>query len=314
MRSSLYIRLFFLCVALVLVVFAVYEYRRSEKQKSVQKEEALIFKSHVRGNIVKLSLTQQDSSQFVVEKTKQGWNLIQPVNDLASSSAVEGLLDDIFDESAEVLSIENVQWSDYDLDPPFSILSLQSENENWNVGISGESSFDGKFYVKKGDKLLLGSSAWGRLARPWTDVYRSKSLYSNRGGISKLYYKTKNQNYEFTRKDDKWHWNLKTPLSQTSVENLINLLEGEMISAFSNQKKTVFAKPDLEIKIVNEDQKNPWVLKLKKVSEEKAQVTLSDRKFIYELNAVQAFLDLDFEEKKEDSTETESEKSTPDTE
>ncbi|MDE0152093.1 MAG: hypothetical protein OXK80_06350 [Bdellovibrionales bacterium] len=314
MRSSLYIRLFFLCVAVVLVVFAVYEYRRGEKQKSVQKESALIFKSHVRENIVKFSLTKQDGSQFVVEKTKQGWNLIQPIHDLASFSAVEGLLDDIFDESAEVLSAENVQWSDYDLDPPFSILSLQSENENWSVGISGESSFDGKFYVKKGDKLLLGSSNWGRLARPWTDVYRSKSLYSKRGGISKLYYKTKNQNYEFTRKDNKWQWNLKTPLSQTSVESLIDLLKGEMISSFSNQKKTVFAKPDLEIKIVSEDQEEPWVLKLKKINEKRAQVILSDRNFIYELNAVQSFLDLDFEEKKEDSAETGSEKNTPDTE
>ena len=308
MRSSLYIRLFFLCVAGLLAAVAFFEHRRSEEKEQLENESARIFQSHIRQSIIKLSLAKQDGSQFVLEKTKQGWHLIQPVNDLASSSAVEALLDDLFYESAEVLSEEDVQWSDYDLDPPFSTLSLQSASEKWDIEISGESSFDGKLYIKKGTKLLLGSSAWERLARPWTDTYRSRALYSQRKDISKLSYKTKKKNYEFTRKDNKWHWNLETPLSQKAVENLIDLLKGELISAFSSQKKTFFAKPDLEIQVVNEDQQDPWMLKLKKINEEKAQVTLTDRDFIYELSTIDPLFELAFQEKKEDSPAIESEK------
>ena len=308
MRSSLYIRLFFLCVAVLLVAFAIFEYRRSKEKEQEQKESSLIFQSHIRQSIIRLSLVKQDSSQFILEKTEQGWMLSQPIKDLASASAVEGLLDDVFYESAEVLSEENIRWSDYDLDPPFATLSLQSANEKWEIEISGESSFDGKFYIKRGEKLLLGSSAWGRLARPWTDTYRSRALYSQRTDISKLSYKAQKENYKFIRKDNKWHWNLETPLSQKAVEDLIDLLKGEMISAFSSQKKTFFKNPDLEIQVVSEGQEAPWVLKLKKINEEKAQVTLSDRDFIYELNAFKLLLELDFQEKKEDSSETKSEK------
>lgn len=308
MRSSLYIRLFFLFLAGLLVAVAVFEHRRSREKEQLKKDSALIFQNRIRQSIIRLSLVKEEGSQFVLEKTEQGWQLIQPVKDMASSGAVEGLLDDLFNESAEVLSEGNVQWSDYGLDPPFSVLSLQSASEKWNIGISSESSFDGKFYIKKDIKLLLGSSAWGRLARPWTDAYRSRALYSKRKKILKLYYKTQKRNYEFIRKDDKWHWNLETPLSQEAVESLIDLLKGEMISAFSSRKKTVFTKPDLEIQVVNENQKDTWVLKLKKINKEKAQVTLSDRDFIYELNAIESLLELDFQEKKEDSSETESEK------
>lgn len=308
MRSSLYIRLFFLCLAVLLAAVAVFEHRRSKEKEQLEKDSTLIFQRGIRQDIIKLSLVKEEGSQFVLEKTEQGWKLIQPVKDLASSGAVEGLLDDVFNESAEVLSEGNVQWSDYGLDPPFSVLSLQSASEKWDVGISGESSFDGKFYIKKDAKLLLGSSAWGRLARPWTDTYRSRALYSTRQEILKLYYKTQKRSYEFIRKDDKWHWNLETPLSREAVEGLIDLLKGEMISAFSSRKKTVFKKPDLEIQVVSEGQKDPWVLKLKKINEEKAQVTLSDRDFIYELNAIEPLLELNFQEKKEDSSEAESEK------
>ena len=121
--------------------FAVFEYRRSAEKEEAKKQSALIFKSPIRKSIIKLSFVQQDGSQLILEKKDQEWRLIQPVKDLASSSAVEGLLDDLFDESAQVLSEESVLWSDYDLDPPFSSLSLYSANEEWNIGISGGIQF-----------------------------------------------------------------------------------------------------------------------------------------------------------------------------
>ena len=307
-RSSFYIRLFFLCIAGALAFFAVFEYRRSAEKEEAKKQSALIFKSPIRKSIIKLSFVQQDGSQLILEKKDQEWRLIQPVKDLASSSAVEGLLDDLFDESAQVLSEESVLWSDYDLDPPFSSLSLYSANEEWNIGISGESSFDGKFYIKKDSKLLLASSSWSRLSRPWTDTYRSRSLYSRPSSLSKLYYKKQNENYKLIQKDGKWQWDLKQPLSQKAVEDFVDLLKGDLISAFLNQKKTSLLKPDLEVKIFNEDQKEPWVLKLKKTSEEKAQVILSDRDFIYELNTIEPLLTVDFKEKEEDSSENQLEK------
>ncbi len=305
-RSSLYIRLFFLCIAGLLAAFAVFEHRKSKEKKEVQRQETLIFKNEIRRSIVKLSLIKQDGSQFILEKKNLGWQLIQPVNDLASSSAVEGLIDDLFNEEAQVLSEEDLKWSDYDLDPPFSTLSLYSANEQWNIGISGEPSFDGKFYIKKDQKLLLASARWSSLSRPWTDTYRSKALYSKKGSVSKLYYKKPNESYELIQKEGKWQWSLKISLSQRAVEDLIDLLKGDMISAFLNKTKVPFSKVDLEIKIFSEDQEDPWVLKLKKISEEKSHVILSDRDFIYELNMVEPLLTVGFKEKEPDSSENQS--------
>ena len=302
-RSSLRIRLFFLCIAGLLAAFAIFEHQRSKEKQEAQKQEALIFKKGIRAGLIKLSLVKQDGSQFILEKINQTWKLIQPVNDLASSSAVEGMLDELFNEEAQVLSEENVKWSDYDLDPPFSTLILYSADKQWDIKISGESSFDGKFYIKKDQKLLLASSKWSRLSRPWTDTYRSRTLYSQKKNISQLYYKKQNENYKLIRKDGKWQWDSTSPLSQKAVEDFIDLLKGNMISAFSNKKKLPFSKPDLEIQIFNEDQENPWVLKLKKVHEEKAQVILSDRDFVYELNAIEPLLNVDFKEKEIDSVE-----------
>ena len=300
-KSSFYIRLFFLCIAILMAFFAVFEYRKSEEKEKTKKQSALIFKPHIRESIVKISFTGQDSSHLILEKTNQDWSLIQPIKDMASSSAVEGLLDELFEESAQVLSDENVQWSDYDLNPPFAVVSMHSVDEEWKVGI-GESNFEGKFYLKQGSKLFLADSSWGRWSRPWTDTYRSRALYSRQADISKLHYKKHSEKYELTQKNGGWQWDSNSPLSKKTVEDFVDLLKGDLISAFLNKKKKNFPKPDLIVKIFNSSRKDPWVLKLKKTSEEKAQVILSDRDFIYELNTAEPLLKVDFKEKEVDSS------------
>ena len=297
MKSSSYRRLFLLCIAGLLSAFAVFEYRRSQEKKELEKQTALIFKNGMPKDITKLSLTKQDGSSLILEKKEQRWKLIQPVNDLADSSAVEGLLEDLFEESAEALLEDNVKWSDYDLDPPFASFSLHSTDRQWAVGVSGEPSFDGKFYIKKDQKLFIGSSRWSRLSRTWTDAYRSKALYSQKGSFSKLSYKKSNENYEWTRKEGKWQWSLEEPLSQKAVEDLIDLLKGNMISYFSSEKKRPLLKPDLEIKIFKDASEDPWVLKLKKINEKKAQAVVSDRDFIYELYQAEPLFTVNFKEK-----------------
>ena len=300
-KPSSYIRLFFLCIAVLMAFFAVFEYRKSKEKEQTEKKSALIFKPHTRESIVKISFVGQDNSRLILEKTNQQWNLVQPIKDRASSSAVEGLLDELFEESGQVLSDENVQWSDYDLTPPFAALSMHSADEEWKVGIGG-SNFEGKFYLKQGSKLLLANSHWGRWSRPWTDTYRSRALYSRQADISKLHYKKQNENYEFIQKNGKWQWDSNPPLSKKAVEDFVDLLKGDLISAFLNKKKKNFSKPDLTVKIFNNSRKDPWILKLKKTNKEKAQVILSDRDFIYELNTAEPLLKVDFEEKKEDSS------------
>lgn len=281
--------------------FAVFEYRKNEEKEKTEKQSALIFKPHTRESIIKISFTGQDSSHLVLEKTDHKWNLVQPIKDLASSSAVEGLLDELFEESAQVLSDENVQWSDYDLNPPFAVVSMHSVDEEWKIGI-GESSFEGRFYLKKGSKLLMADSHWGRWSRPWTDAYRSRALYSRQEGLSKLHYEKQNESYELIQKNGGWQWDSDSLLSKQAVEDFVDLLKGDLISSFLNKKKKDFSKPDLTVKIFNTGRKNPWVLKLKKTSEEKAQVILSDRDFIYELNTAEPLLKVDFKEKEENSS------------
>ena len=309
-KPSFYIRLFFLCIAVFMAVFSVFEYRKSEENKRAEKQSALIFKPHTRESIIKISFIGQDSSHLILEKTNQKWSLIQPIRDRASSSAVEGLLDELFEESAQILSDENVQWSDYDLNPPFAVVSMHSADEEWKAGIGG-SNFEGKFYLKQGSKLLLADSHWGRWSRPWTDTYRSRALYSRQEDISKLHYKKQNESYELIQKNGGWQWDSNSLLSKKAVEDFLDLLKGDLISAFLNKKKKDFSKPDLTVKIFNSRRKDPWILKLKKTSEEKAQVILSDRDFIYELNTAEPLLKVDFKEKEEKNSSKDQPKEKP---
>ena len=307
MKSSLYMRLFLLCIAGLLFALAVFEYRRSKEKEELQKQKALIFKNGEPKDITKLSLTKQDGSRLILEKKEGRWKLIQPVNDLADPSVVEGLIEDLFDESAQSLLEKNVKWSDYDLDPPFANLSLHSTGRRWTIGIGGEPSFDGKFYIKKDQKLFIGSSKWDHLSRPWTNSYRSKALYSQKGGFEKLSYRKSKESYEFIQKDGKWQWSLKESLSQKAVEDLIDLLKGNMISHFSNKKKQPFLNPDLEITIFREAGKDPWTLKIQKTTERKVQAIVSDRDFIYELHQAEPLLTMDFKEKESSEDQSQEE-------
>ena len=316
MKQSFYVRLLFFLIAVFLASFAVFQHKKKIKQEQAEKTADLIFKDIEEKNISELSLENESlQSSFVLKKTDSVWMLEKPLKDYADRKKVNDLLKNILDQSADIIIEEQARWEDYGLQPSFSVLTLKTSLTERKIELSRDPSFDGRFYIKSGKKLLLGSKRWSTLSRLWPEDYRSKVLYhSYKFGKepSKIHYKSKSKNYQFSKNQEGlWKWNGKEmfPLSQRKIEDFLHSLKNDQtISSFLNKKKGKKSFSYIEISLWDLDKEPFWTLQVKKVKEDKFQVISSDRDFVYEMGKSD-ILDWDFqEEKKEDEKKASEEK------
>lgn len=309
MKTSSILQIFFLILAGLLVWFSFFKHKQKEQTEKIEKINALIFKDEIKKeNISFFNIQKQDGSSFTLEKKKNLWELIHPVEDKADYNKVDTLFKNLLDQSAVQIAEGDVHWSEYQLNPPFSMITIKAGEKEWKIGVSETSNFDDRYYIKKGDNLLLGSSEWKTLSRVWPDDYRSKKLYLFNKRPVRLSFKTKNKNYKFNYHDYSWKWEGKNlfPLSHSAFEQFWTSLREEKIKYFTGEnkskafKKLLWKNPDLELKLVISESQIEWTLWLKKSKDEKYYLILSDRNYVFETDEVSAkkLLEVDFRDHK----------------
>ena len=303
-------RIFSIVLALGLFALAFWAYKKNEQDIEEKKQSALIFKDQLRKEqVVQLVLNRVDGVVFELVQKEEEWSVVRPVKDKASSQKVDELLNNILTQTIESIDIGSSNWAEYHLDPPFSILSLKDRDDKiWKVGVSGEPNFDQRYFLKKGEQLLLGASQWKTLSQLQADDYLSKRLVSSKQirRPVKISFQTLSQNYVFYFKNQKWQWEKREffPLDGVSVEKFLDVLTQEGIQDFSLEKKSAVSgqwkSPDLKLVVEQEQEKKTWELKLKKLKSGDSQVVVSDRDFVYGLDAhrTNQILDFDFRDHK----------------
>ena len=289
-------RVFSILIAFGLSAWAFWAYKKSERDKEEKKQSALIFKDQLKKEqVIQFVLSRVDGVIFELSQKEGEWSVVRPVKDKASSQKVDELLNDILTQTVDFIEINSNNWNEYDLDPPFSILSLKDRNHKvWKVGVSGEPNFDQRYFLKQEEQLLLGSSRWKTFSQLQTDDYLSKRLVSiqKMNRPVRISFQTLAQNYEFRFKDQKWQWDKRVlfPLSHLSVEKFLDVLTQELIQDFSLEKKSVVASKwhssDLKLRVENleGEKKNVWELRLNKLKNGNSQIVVSDRDFVYTLD------------------------------
>ena len=293
----------FLLLALALLSLTIFQHNKNKEDEVKKREDALVFDSNFRVKDAHLiSIKNVGGGSFIFEKIEDQWMIQSPVQDRASNMDVENLVSRILSQEATLILEENTSWSEYDLEPPLSVIKIQTNRQTKQVGISSEPNYEGSFYIQDEKKLLLGSSEWERFTRLKVQDYASKKLHHFSKDPVQINYKNSKLNYKFKKNKDQWEWmgSEKFPLSQRSIEEWLSLFRKDIISSFTRNKKSdqekKYLESDLTVEFLFEDQKTPWVLKFQSVPESLDQVVVSDRSYVYELKKKNGLMDVDFKE------------------
>ncbi len=158
--------------------FAIYEYKAGQQEESKKAEENRMF-SEADAKFVKLQLTTGIQTNFdVSQEADHSWQVVGPLKDAADESAIESFAGELGGQKAKDVGVEGKpNWQQYGLDDSAHKLVLTNTNKKtFTILISNKPAFDGSYFLKMNDKLLLGTSSWGRFVQKSVNDFRDKSF------------------------------------------------------------------------------------------------------------------------------------------
>ena len=290
--------IFFLFVC-ALGVAALYDSYLSEEKEKAAEESARLF-PHKTEDVQEIRLKTGDGRETVLTREKQKWLMETPTRDFADPSAVTSWLDQLKDQKAQKITVEGaVKWEDFHLDgekTPGVTLLLKSDKdpaEKVVFSVSRRPGFDGKYFIRRGDALLMGEGAFQSVViEKDPDSFRSLGLIHLSGHPDKLDYRG-GESFSFTWMD--YNWAFKTgspfPLNDSRLDKLwSDLIAFKAVKiagpAKGRLKKYGLDRPRAEIRLNFGDQK--LYVRVSAVREEKVFLYADDRDYVLECSKSQA--------------------------
>ena len=284
----------FLCVAAV-GGYALYDYyRSSEKTKEEEKRSHLL--SQDIEDVQEIQITTEGKKPVVLTKKKQRWMMKSPVWDFADSAAIASWFNQLKEKKMQnITPKETIQWEEYGLDEKaFQVdLSLKSD-EKILFSVSWKPSFDGKYFVRRGNALLMGDNSFKAAINEKDPLsFRSLNALHTSGHPLELTYRGK-ENFSFTWSDYRWAFKKSAPfpLKATRLSKFWSDLSAfkalEIVGAASesNLKKYGLNKPETTIQLKFRSQN--LQLRISAVKDDTVFIHASNRNYILECSKNQA--------------------------
>lgn len=201
--------LFLIGLTVLLALWAYFgEYKRELKETESNKEASRIIKLQ-KDQIQRIELKKGEGTPVVIERSVDGWNLSQPVQDQADNEIVESLLDQMVGEkSVDRIQVKSDNFDQYGFKPALGSVSLLSNShQQEKIEVSSKKNFEGLVWLKKegSEELLTSSEVWMSFLTKPTDQLRNLRLF--RGSISKVQkisVQNKNASFELHYQDGQW--------------------------------------------------------------------------------------------------------------
>lgn len=271
--------------------FAYWEYQNSQKETEAKAKEGLVF--NLERDQVNLIDFKSADKALRLEKIDGTWQMLAPIEDKASDAAIDQWLMSLLDQKAKNLSEQlpdkNLDWTKY---------YITDTSQTLTVGpvklVFGDSNaYDGSYYIRKGDELLLGDVSWAQALNRSPKDLRNKDLYEPAGEVMSIEISPSGKKtFKLEHKDSSWTLIGNTSLKISSARvnefletlktlNANDIVEDELSA--STLSKYNLRRPSVEIKIAEEGSGKPYILTLGEISASKNEVYLytSKRETVY---------------------------------
>ncbi len=195
----------------LLAAYTLYDYKQSADDGFTPKGQRRLFYL-LRDDLEEIELTVRGETTRV-KKDGDGWKLVQPVEDLAESSVVEGFIFSLLTQKGKEFQSDedrkNVKPADYGLDPVVNKIVIRGKGKSEQLEISSTNSFDGQFFVRSNgqSEILVGDRALAQLIEREPSSFRSRKIYRENEDVKQIDVRVDGEfkdSYAFKREQDKW--------------------------------------------------------------------------------------------------------------
>lgn len=169
-----------------LAAYTFYEFKHAGEDAAAERGEVPAF-TLKREEVESFKLTLH-GTEIELRRDGDAWKMLKPVEDLAENATVDGFLLSTLGEKLKSLQsgdeAKNVKWTDYGLEPAPNQLEFSGKGRSEGLKLSGKTAYDGSYYVRKGDQLLLGASSVGQIATRSPGSFRSRKLWREPEGTT----------------------------------------------------------------------------------------------------------------------------------
>ncbi len=219
----------FLGLVVAVVGLAVYQYLKDQKEEKSQTEKTMLIKDEDK-DLVDIRIQSKDSVLHL-SRDEKNWKVIEPVKDLADDSATASFAEAFTTQKMQETekSGPQVDWKQYGFeDEKTKQIHLKASNgHEYQIQVSGRNAFDGRFYVRVGDRLLLGENTWASILARESSTLRDKSILRNHEEPTEVMIQNGPEKLKLVRIDGKWTGPEQLKLDSEKINQYVGeLLEG----------------------------------------------------------------------------------------
>ncbi len=282
-------------LALAMGGFAFYEYKTGQQEESKKAEENRLF-SEADANFTAIAMTTGIQSHFDLAKEgEKSWQILAPLKDASDDSAIQAFAGELGGQKAKEIEVEGKpNWQQYGLDDSAPKMILTNSNKKtYTILISSKPAFDGSYFLKMNDKLLLGSSAWGRFVQKNVNDFRDKAFISESLMIKGFVIEHAGHGkFEIKKTDTGWEISGKTklPADTKRIESFIKDLKGLRALDFTSEDQnakvmnsTGLRTPQIRITLQLDDKNLPRLDLAVASKDENAFAMVSNRPQVFKI-------------------------------
>ncbi len=228
----------------ILVILSVYVYFVEMKGKANEKaaeEKAKRIFVFEKPNVKKITIRRSDDT-IICERDGDGWQILSPIQEKGFGSTVESLVSDVIQTTVEREITEDINWSDYGLDPPEITVVVESFTGERDSVFFGEENPTGSylFVHKSGDPrvLLTGVNIRTSLTKEVFDLRDKTALPFEVDQVQQLTLSRKGEKEIVIQQEDN-NWRIVEPVfsfaDRSVINEIVNQIDNTYIKSFEDE-------------------------------------------------------------------------------
>lgn len=265
-----------------------FEFVRNEKNKidTVFNQSVL----HFQPDDINFVQIQNKDKVITLQKTDKGWQILEPIQDLADGSTMQALLKSATEQTLQSIESQSPQnLAEYGLANPAAMLLFKNnQGESVKIQIGTQKNFEGLSFAKINDDMQIKilQPFWEQQTQYNLTHFREKRLYRDElSMLETVKIKSLNDSFILIKQDQKWvskefsDLDLDQNLVRQTIKDLAEttiqeyLFEGDP-SELDKKKKGLLPSP---VQIELESGMGHWSASLNLNNEDKAFYALTSR-------------------------------------
>lgn len=277
-------------LALLAVAFSggVYYYTVVEAQKKKDAESHIVYLQKEQINYLEL---QNKNTKYVFQKTDKGWNIEEPITDVADNQRLEEVLNQLTNEKQLAVAKEGpgINWGEFGLDTPEAVMIIKNNlGQSQKIFLSATKNFEGNHYARidNHEKILVVSPSWYNFTTEKLTYFREKSLYRGQiSAIRKVTIKSLSDHFSLVSGDKGWYSPVfeHYALDQSKIRAMIKAIAENSIQEYISEgdpsdlerKEKGLAKDYVEVTF--ETDNNRWSVAVNLSDKDKALYALTEK-------------------------------------